>query len=361
MSSALGETAERRERLRLESANRGLDGVLVFAWRRRALTWLTGYSPGFLSNYAALWIPSKGEAVLGIRFAFDRQRAEAASGLRVLGGVEPHALLAPAVRCIGMVTGDLVIDERPSWLDLEFARMGIETVDLTPVIDRWRAIKTAGEVDALRVAARLSAAALAEAAPATRLGEPDFALAARVEYCARKAGAERALCLIGVGDGAAVTEPTGAAIASGDPVALELTLYLDGVCVQANRTLLPGSPKPHQRAAVEACRKVRRIVVNALRPGRSVADVVAAGERALEQRGLLDALQYDFGHGIGVDTPEHPRLIRGTDEIVEEGMVATVHVGIRRRGGETAFIGGPVVVDASGPEELVEESAWTSS
>ena len=80
--------------------------------------------------------------------------------------------------------------------------------------------------------------------------------------------------------------------------------------------------------------------VAALRPGTAVDDVVAAGVRHLA----------DFGHGVGADTPEHPRLLYGTGRRIEAGMVLAVHVAVRRPGAETAFIGGPVVLDETGYE-----------
>lgn len=90
----------------------------------------------------------------------------------------------------------------------------------------------------------------------------------------------------------------------------------------------------------------------ALRPGTAVDDVVAAGDRHLADFGLLEAKEYDFGHGVGADTPKHPRLLYGTGCRIEAGMVLAVHVAVRRPGAETAFIGGPVVVDETGGYEL---------
>ena len=49
--------------------------------------------------------------------------------------------------------------------------------------------------------------------------------------------------------------------------------------------------------------------VAALRPGTAVDDVVAAGDRHLA----------DFGHGVGADTPEHPRLLYGTGRELKLG------------------------------------------
>jgi Xaa-Pro aminopeptidase len=92
-----------------------------------------------------------------------------------------------------------------------------------------------------------------------------------------------------------------------------------------------------------------------------VDEVVLAGDRMLAEHGLLDAKEYDFGHGVGADTPEHPRLILDTNRMVELGSVIAVHVAIRRPGADTAFVGGPVLVEDSGVRELVPAAPWASS
>ena len=193
-----------------------------------------------------------------------------------------------------------------------------------------------------------------------RVGESDYEIAGRVEAAARKAGASRVLCLVGIGDGAVVTEAHGLSVELQDPVGLEITLCSDGAWTQVNGTLLPSDPAAHQERAVKICHTARRALLDALRPGIAVDEVVLAGNCVLAKHGLLDAKEYDFGHGVGADTPEHPRLILDTDRIIEPGSVIAVHVAVRRPGAETGFIGGPVVVEESGVRELVPSASWSS-
>ena len=58
----------------------------MFSWRRGAVEWLTGYRPGFATNWAARWLPADlaVEPQLGVRFEFDRQRAASKTGLKVV-------------------------------------------------------------------------------------------------------------------------------------------------------------------------------------------------------------------------------------------------------------------------------------
>jgi Xaa-Pro aminopeptidase len=168
------------------------------------------------------------------------------------------------------------------------------------------------------------------------------------------------LCLVGIGDGAPVSEASGVIVDADDPVSVELTLDVEGAVAHVNDTWLPSRPRADQRRGLEVCHAARDILVSSLRPGTPVDDVVSAGDRFLEQQGLLILKANDFGHGLGVDTPEHPQLIAGTNQHIVAGMVIAVHVAVRRPGGETAFIGGPVVVEESGARELIEHAPWNS-
>jgi hypothetical protein len=76
---------------------------------------------------------------------------------------------------------------------------------------------------------------------------------------------------------------------------------------------------------------------------------------------MLGAIEYDFGHGLGADTPELPLLQAGVRRSIEPGTVLAVHVAVREPNGPTAFVGGPVAVDETGVFELVKGAAWSSS
>lgn len=349
--------ADHRKRLVAELTRRGLDGALVYSWERGAVTWLTGYYPGFRTNYAALWLPARGEPVLGTRHRYEAIRA-AVSGIRASGGVKPIDLVPSEVRRLGLIGGDLAIDETPPALLVELEVRGIDTEDLTSMLDDWRAIKSRTEIEALTRAAELGRAALQAAGDRGRIGETDYEIAARAESAARRLGAARALCLIGVGDGAVVTEATGVPVGARDVAGIEITLCLDGFWMQVNGTLLPEPAPDHQRRALLVCYEARRAILDALVPGTPIDDVVAAGDGVLARYGLLECKEYDFGHGVGADTPEHPLLVAGTGRTIQSGSVITAHVALRSHRGETAFIGGPVVVEGMEARELLPDAPW---
>ena len=226
--------------------------------------------------------------------------------------------------------------------------------DLRPEVDSWRARKTASDVEGIRHATTVVADAIASAfANAPRRSETDFALAARVEAHAREREAEECLCLVGVGADAVVTEPTGCGIESGDSIAVEVTAIVAGYCTQVCMT----RPAGISIRAQQACAIARTALVNRMKSGASVAEVVSEGDSALQREGFREAKLYDLGHGVGCDVPELPRLLPSTADVLEEGMVIVAHVGVGDPRLGAAFIGSPVVIGPAGAVELAGEPA----
>ena len=349
--------AARRAQLVEHARSLGLDGVLVHSWHRQTVGWLTGYSPGYVTNSASLWLGADGQARLGVRFPFDLDRA-ARSGLAVAAVGTPSAVVPAAARRIGLVAGDLAVDETtPALLDgLQAA--GVVCVDLRGVVDDLQEVKLAGEIEALRHAGDVAAAALGAWGDAAPVGRSDFEVAAAIEAAARSRGARRAYCLVGVGPGAVVSECLGAVIGPRDAVGLELTMYVDEWCMHVNMQLRAATAVAENDAAMAVCVQARAAMLQAMRPGIPVDEIVDIGNAVLAGAGLLAAKEYDFGHGLAGDTPAHPRLISGTGRALRENTVTALHVAVRVPGGATGFVGGPVVVEADGAAELNPAAPW---
>ncbi|MFI6738962.1 M24 family metallopeptidase [Nonomuraea sp. NPDC050451] len=355
--TAVVASTARRTQLREHLLRLDVQGALVYSRRRSAVTWLTGYAPGFISNSAALWLPVDGPPALGVEFPFEVERTRR-YGLNTLPMSSPLDLVPDGIDRIGLLAGDLVIDERtPALLDGLASRL-IRHVDLAAWAMETRERKTEPELRLLTHAARIGDLALRAAGDTAVVGERDYEIAARVEAAARAAGALRCLCLVGIGDGAVITEASSVTVGRDQQVGLEVSLYASGAFMHVNTTLLPAMPRPVDLRAVGAVRAARAALIDALRPGRAVTAVVAAGDAVLDEHGLLEFKEYDFGHGLGCDTPEHPRLLHETDRTIAAGAVVAVHVAVRRPGGESAMIGGPVVIAEDGAHELVPDAVW---
>ena len=337
-----------------------MEGALVFSWRRGAVSWLTGYTPGFVTNQAALWQPVDGDPQLGVRFPFEKERASRVSGIPTITYKEVAQLIPGGIRSIGLIAGDMAVDESLPHLSAGLEARGIDYIDLRAWTDDAQEAKLPAEIAALRRAGEVAAASLMACGAVPPVGWRDYQVAAAVEYQARTLGASRATCLVGIGAGSFVTECTNQSVRPGDQVCIELTIYVDGWCMHVNHSLIPGAPRPGARLADQVCREARFALVSAMRPGLPVDEIVRAGDDVLRRHKLLAHKEYDFGHGVGSDTPQHPRLIDGTNREIAVNSVVAVHVAVRAPDGPTGFVGGPVLVGPEATVELVPGAPWTA-
>lgn len=343
------------------AAERDLDGVLVYSWRRQTVAWFCGYQPGFATNWAALWVPTEGKPLLGVRFPFETLRAETVSGLSAVVATDPTDVVPLNSHRIGLVTGDFAVDELTAGLAGRLRGRGLATTRLEPVVDQWRSAKTDSEIRDLTDAAIIGAEALSAGDAVIATGGNDYMLAAAIEAVARAAGAVRALCLVGIGAGAVVTEQQGTPLDPAQPMSVEFTSWHPGATCHVCHTYASPAVADKNVRARQGCEAARAAILSALRPGRTVDDAVRAGQAKLAELSVADYHEYDFGHGIGIEIPEYPRLVGGLGHRVAEAQVISVHVGVRGAPQGSWVTGGPIRITASGCVELVPDAPWAGS
>lgn len=339
---------------------RGLDGVLVYSWRRRTVAWFCGYQPGFATNWAALWVPVGGRPTLGVRFPFETLRAGRVSGLSPIVAADPVDLVPRGAHRVGVVAGDFAVDELPASVAARLRDRGLEMTRLEPEIDLWHSAKTEAEIRDLSNAASVAANALSAGDEVVAAGGDDYTLAAAVEAASRAAGAARALCLVGVGAGAVISEQEGRQLDPAQPISVEFTTWHPRATSHVLHTYAsPAVAKRHAEARL-ACEAARAAIVSALIPGHPVDEAVSAGEDKLAELSVADYQEYDFGHGLGIEIPEYPRLVSGLGHHAAEGQVISVHVAVRGAPQGSWATGGPVLITSNGCVELVPDAPWSA-
>ena len=348
----------RREQVAEYARASGLDGVLVHSWHRQSVAWLTGYAPGYVTNQSALWLGADDTEQMGVRFQWDVVRAEASSGLRVETVERATRLVPHSARRIGLIAGDTAVDETTPAMLEDLRAAGIEYVDLRGWLDELQESKLPEEVEALRHAGEVASSAFDACGTAPAVGRTDWDVVADVEAVARRAGARRGVCLVGIGPGAVVSECSGRTIGTGDAVCLEFTLYVDEWCMHVNTQLDGGDAE--SVALQDVCAKARLAMLDAMAVGMPIDELVAIGDAVLEDAGVLAHKEYDFGHGLGADTPAHPRLLPDTGRSLILDSVLALHVAVRVPDGPTGFVGGPVHLQSGGAIELNPDAPWAT-
>jgi Xaa-Pro aminopeptidase len=352
------EYGQRLSWLQQHMVRQGLDALVIYSWKRSQVRYVSGYHPNYVANVAMLVVPLSGEPTLLIRFPFDLERARRMSWLadvRASGDLPGLARDGLAVllerggrhACIGLVTGDHVIDEMPhSVYDvLQVGLPGSEFVSAIPLLEHARLRKSPAEADLTRRSARLADAALAATAGAVQPGRSEYEVIAAAEATARAGGAEAVLTVIAPAACELIGPPKTRLIGEAEMLVVEFAAQLQGYYSQVAGVFHTGRPTAEQQEMYRAAHQGYLTGMRAARPGHTVGDVARAELAVLEQTGWLEWQAYDLGHGDGLDHPEAPAVLPTSEVPIEAGMVLCIHPGLRKPGVGGVFVGGTVLVD----------------
>lgn len=256
-----------------------------------------------------------------------------------------------AGRRIGFETGHLTVAR---WETLR--RGGVDVVGTAGVVERLRAVKEAGELDALRRAAALSDQVFEELAGERFTGRTERELAWHVDRRFRELGATGAAfetIVAASGNGARPhTRPGELGIPRGTLVTVDAGCVVDGYRSDCTRTFATGDLPDELAQAYELCLRAQLDGLAAVHPGAHGRDVDAASRVAIAEAGLSWAYGHGLGHGVGMDIHEAPVLRPESEDVLEVGNVVTVEPGLYLTGVGGCRIEDLVVVTEGGCERL---------
>ena len=210
---------------------------------------------------------------------------------------------------------------------------------------RGIALRTATEIDSIRSAGALAAAALDAARAACVVG----ATAREIDAAVRRtieAGGGEPLFLGYVGSGArppfpaascvSVNEqlvhaiPGDRVISCGDLVSIDVGVRLRGWCADTATTVAVGAPLPDRAAMLDCAEGMLAHAVDAIAPGRRWSGIASDLEAIAERAGFAIAIDF-VGHGIGRTLHEPPQVpcawsgaVSHQDFTLRPGMVLAI-------------------------------------
>jgi Xaa-Pro aminopeptidase len=331
------------------------------------------YLCGF-SGSAGVFLVRWGRPVLFTDSRYTTQaRAEVAGARVVITRGPPLAAAAKfaernfaqkkKVAGIGIESEHMTVGAR-SWLRHALGGK-VRLREVGPVVEKYRMIKEAGEIELIREAVKLGARLLGTALAAIHPGVAEAEVAAELEYAARRAGAEGMSFETIVAAGPRSAMPHGRASAAAIPkrgfVVLDFGVILHGYCSDMTRTVHVGKISAAERSMYEAVREAQEAAVTAVRAGVACGRVDRAARNVLRRAGFGRYFTHSTGHGVGLEIHEPPRIGRGQTESLRAGMVITVEPGVYVPGQGGVRIEDMVVVTDSGcdvltpaPKELIE-------
>jgi len=327
------------------------------------------YLTGFSGSAGVVVIDADGHSVLITDGRYKAQAREQVHGVRVLIAAKAPLLAAA------------------EWLNLRTARrrnnarVGIEPEHMSvaqrdqlagvlpdrcrvksapPLVAQQRMIKDEAELALIRKAVLSGAELFSVLLAAVRPGVKETAVAAELEYAARKAGCDGMSFETIIASGWRSALPHGRASDQSIPcnafVVCDFGVILAGYCSDMTRTLYVGQPDNAVRNFYEAVREAQLAGIEAVRPGIPAAEVDRAARSVLKKAGLGRYFTHSTGHGVGLEIHETPRLASTQTDVLRPGMVITIEPGayIPRKWG--VRVEDMVVVTERGSEVLTPTS-----
>jgi methionyl aminopeptidase len=133
----------------------------------------------------------------------------------------------------------------------------------------------------------------------------------------------------------------------GDLLSIDFGAFKDGWCGDSARTLPVGQVSPEAAALLSATRESLDRAITQCLPGHRLHDIGAAVQSYVEPRGYSVVRQF-VGHGIGRAMHEEPHVPNygqaGTGRRLSVGLVIAIEP----------------MVNAGGPEVVIQEDGWTA-
>jgi Xaa-Pro aminopeptidase len=360
------EYRQRVARLQQAMTAADLNALLVYSWKRGQVRYIAGYHPNYIANVAMVILPREGPPAMCVRFPFDLGRArreswiedvKASGDLPGLAKDAAQALAQQGIRGgrVGLAGGDHVIDELPHslYIALQRALPDAELIEACHLLQDQRQTKSPAELALLRESACLAEAGAQAARQALHPGIKEYEVVAAIEARLRHLGAETHLVVIASqGDRESIGPPEDKPIQSGAAVVVELAVQKGGYWTQVARTFLVGGATAEQLQIYTSVYQAYQAGVAAARPNRTCSDVAQAMQTALEHAGYSKEIEHDFGHGIGLDLPELPKIDLGNKTVIQPDTVLVIHPGVRLPSIGAAFLGGTVLVGVHDTQPL---------
>jgi Xaa-Pro aminopeptidase len=201
-------------------------------------------------------------------------------------------------------------------------------LDAGPVIRPVRMVKSGLEIDRVRRIAGLASEAFARLAPQLRPGLTERDVARVLHGLLVELGAEMVPYLVPVSGPHGYEQinmgPTDRRLESGDLLIIDVGATWRGYFCDFDRNFALGRATEEMRTAYARVFAATEAGLEAVRPGRTAAEVWRAMATVVDPSGRRDTPVGRMGHGLGLDLTEPPSLAPDDATILEAGMVITL-------------------------------------
>ena len=360
------EYIQRQETARRYMHDAGIDAI--FLTGGTSLQYFTGAQWGLSERLFALVFPAKGE-LAWVAPAFEKGRAleqiKFGSDVRTWQEDEsPYALVASILKDRGVASGSLGVEETVRFVFSNGVAKAAPAMKLTsadPVTARCRRIKSAHEIELMRLANQITLKAFEIALKSLKEGMTHNELSGKIAAAHQQLGARGgALVLFAEHSAFPHGTLTPQKLREGDIVLVDGGCSVEGYASDITRTTVFGKPSAKQLKVFDIVKRAQAAALKTARPGVACEDVDAAARKVVTDSGYGPDYKYfthRVGHGIGMDGHEWTYLVRGNKTKLEAGMSFSDEPGIYIPGEFGMRCEDIMVITETGAELLTGQAA----
>ena len=195
-----------------------------------------------------------------------------------------------------------------------------------------RARKDKGEIKTMRQAIDVAQKAFLATMRWVKPGLTERAIAAKLVYEMQKRGAmgETFPSIVASGPNSSIPHatPGDRKLKKNEILLFDWGAHVDWYGSDLTRVMWLGSIPRRLRKIYDIVRESHDAGIEAVRPGVTAHEVDRAARRVIEKAGFGKRFNHATGHGVGLVAHEIPRIGKGTETELQEGMVITIEPGI---------------------------------
>jgi Xaa-Pro dipeptidase len=367
------------DRVRALMAEHDLDALVVRAPDN--VLYLSNYWP--MKGYDLVVFPREGEPTL---IALEPQAEDAArtawtGDIRLFKGYDERDTRPPPARALelareavqtrgfervgleltlGTQAADRMVGEPTTYTHEFFHAFGAGIADATPLLSRARALKTEQEIERMRIANEIAAAAMEHVKANLRPGVRESEAAALWQGHVHGEGTGRedvelalGFALVWSGPGIRTFTATGdRPVQEHEPTLFEIWVCADGYWCDHTKNVCPETLSPRYDDLLDALLEVYKAAIDHLRPGASLPELDRLIRKGIDEAGYPGQPSHPVAHGVGARAHEPPYAHQAGDGTIEEGMVLAIEPGCYWEEGGGLRLEDNFLVTPAGAEKL---------
>lgn len=235
-----------------------------------------------------------------------------------------------------------------------------ESIPLTGVIEKLRAIKTPDEIQNLRAACQIADRAFDRIIKDIRVGITEKELASKLSHYMVMEGADTKpygnILISGKRTSLLHGIPSNKVIEYGDFVLMDYGCGFNGYLSDMTRTVVVGKATPEQREVYSLEKKMLEDATKTMKAGALATEVYNASIEAIKDTKYFQYHYSGIGHGIGLYVHEIPFMGPKSKEVLKENNVITIEPGIYIPNWGGVRIEDQILITKDGNESLTNSS-----